>query len=73
MDFQLDEDQLALRKGMRAFCDGRVPADSLASLEQTAGFNRELWSELAELGVFNLREPESGADGWQYRRGRHLP
>ncbi|MCP4004156.1 MAG: acyl-CoA dehydrogenase [bacterium] len=59
MDFQLDEDQLALREGVRSFCDGRVPLDSLASFEETAGFDRSLWTELAELGVFNLREPES--------------
>ncbi len=57
MDFQLNEDQHALAHGLREFCDGRVPPDRLAALE--AGFDRELWSELAAMGVFNLRVAET--------------
>jgi len=58
MDFRLTEDQLALQEGIRSFCDGRVPFESLAALEKTP-LDRDLWSELAEMGVFGLRLPES--------------
>jgi len=57
VDFQLTEDQEALRDGIRSFCDGRVPTDSLRELEKH-GFDRELWGELAEMGVFSLRQSE---------------
>ncbi len=53
MNFRLSEDQEALRDGVRSFCEGRVPAERLPELE--GGFERGLWSELAELGVFGLR------------------
>ncbi|HEX5064745.1 MAG TPA: acyl-CoA dehydrogenase family protein [Myxococcota bacterium] len=57
MDFQLSDDQRALQEGIRSFCDGRVPLDALKGLEEK--FDRALWSELAEMGVFSLRQPES--------------
>ncbi|MEM7412739.1 MAG: acyl-CoA dehydrogenase family protein [Myxococcota bacterium] len=57
MDFQLTEDQEALRDGVRSFCEGRVSIDALRELEKT-GFDRELWGELAEMGVFSLRQSE---------------
>jgi alkylation response protein AidB-like acyl-CoA dehydrogenase len=57
VDFQLSEDQLALRAGIRSFCDGRVSIDALRELEK--GFDRSLWGELAEMGVFSLRLSES--------------
>ena len=57
MDFQLSEDQQALRAGIRSFCDGRVSIDALRELEK--GFDRSLWGELAEMGVFSLRLSES--------------
>jgi alkylation response protein AidB-like acyl-CoA dehydrogenase len=58
MEFRLSEDQIALRDGIRAFCDGRVPDEQFAELENRGGFDRELWGELAEMGVFALRLPE---------------
>jgi len=61
VDFQLTDDQEALKDGVRSFCEGRVPADQLPELEKSAGFDRELWRDLAEMGVFSLRVPE--ADG----------
>ncbi len=61
MDFQLSEDQKALREGLRSFCEGRVPAEKLPELEKAGGIDRSLWSDLAEMGVFALRLPE--ADG----------
>jgi alkylation response protein AidB-like acyl-CoA dehydrogenase len=58
VDFQLTEDQAALRDGIRSFCEGRVSIDQLRELEKD-GFDRSLWGELAEMGVFGLRQPES--------------
>jgi alkylation response protein AidB-like acyl-CoA dehydrogenase len=64
MDFRLSEDQVALRDGIRAFCDGRVPNEQFAEFENLGGFDRELWTELAEMGVFALRlsEDEGGVE-----------
>jgi alkylation response protein AidB-like acyl-CoA dehydrogenase len=61
VDFQLTEDQEALKAGLRSFCQGRVPADQLPELEKSGGFERALWNDLAEMGVFSLRLAE--ADG----------
>jgi alkylation response protein AidB-like acyl-CoA dehydrogenase len=58
VDFQLSEDQEALRAGVRSFCDGRLPIEALRQLEKQ-GFDRALWRELAEMGVFSLRQRES--------------
>jgi alkylation response protein AidB-like acyl-CoA dehydrogenase len=58
MDFRLSEDQETLQGAVRAFCERRVPPESLGDLAK-APVTRALWSELAELGVFALREPES--------------
>ena len=57
MDFQLSDDQRALQEGIRSFCDGRVSLEALRALEEK--FDRGLWSDLAEMGVFSLRQPES--------------
>lgn len=58
MDFQLSEDQLALREGLRSYCDGELPSERLAELEKDEALDRGLWSSLADMGVFNLRVPE---------------
>jgi len=57
VDFQRSDDQRALQEGIRAFCDGRVSLEALRGLEEK--FDRTLWGELAEMGVFSLRQPES--------------
>jgi alkylation response protein AidB-like acyl-CoA dehydrogenase len=59
VDFQLSDDQKALRDGIRSFCEGRVPVDTLRELEAKPELDRGLWGELAEMGVFGLRLPES--------------
>jgi alkylation response protein AidB-like acyl-CoA dehydrogenase len=59
VDFRLSEDQEALAAGVRAFCDAELPHECLAELAKQGGFDRALWSGLAELGVFGLRLPES--------------
>jgi alkylation response protein AidB-like acyl-CoA dehydrogenase len=58
VDFRVDADQQALKDGVRSFCGGRVPLETLRELEGTGGFDASLWKELAELGVFALRLPE---------------
>jgi len=58
MDFRISEDQEALQEGIRSFCEGRVSIEQLREIEQAGGFDRELWGELAEMGVFGLRLPE---------------
>jgi alkylation response protein AidB-like acyl-CoA dehydrogenase len=61
VNFQLSDDQKALQEGIRSFCQGRVTVDHLRKLEGP-GFDKGLWSELSELGVFALRlsEDEGG-------------
>jgi len=59
MDFRLSNDQIAVRDGIRAFCDQRLASDRLAELEGEV--DRDYWRELAEMGVFGLRQGE--ADG----------
>ena len=61
MDFQPTEDQKALREGVRSFCEGQIPNERFPDLEKTQGFDRALWSELAEMGVFALRLPKEEA------------
>lgn len=59
MDFRLSDDQAALQSGIRSWCDGQLPAERLGTLAQAGGFDRALWSGLAEMGVFALRAAES--------------
>jgi alkylation response protein AidB-like acyl-CoA dehydrogenase len=50
VNFDLTEDQIALRDGIRALCVGRFGMDRVR-----AGFDRAMFDELAETGVFSLR------------------
>ncbi len=54
MNFDLGPDELALRDGIRELCAGRFPMERVRG-----GFDREMWRELGEAGVFSLRLPES--------------
>ncbi|HEY8217348.1 MAG TPA: acyl-CoA dehydrogenase family protein, partial [Acidimicrobiia bacterium] len=54
VNFDLTEDQVALRDGIRALCAGRFPRERVR-----AGFDRAAFDALAETGVFSLR-----ADGF---------
>jgi alkylation response protein AidB-like acyl-CoA dehydrogenase len=58
LDFQPTEDQKALGEGIRSFCEGQIPFERFPDLEKSKGFDRTLWNELAEMGVFGLRLPE---------------
>jgi alkylation response protein AidB-like acyl-CoA dehydrogenase len=67
VDFQPTEDQKALRDGIRSFCEGQVPNERFPELEKSGGFDRDLWNELAEMGVFALRlSEEEGGIGLGY-------
>jgi alkylation response protein AidB-like acyl-CoA dehydrogenase len=56
MAFDLTDDQLALRDGIRALVEGRFP---MARVRE--GFDASVYAELAEAGVFSLR-----ADGFTW-------
>ncbi|MSO58914.1 MAG: acyl-CoA dehydrogenase [Ilumatobacteraceae bacterium] len=56
MDFWRTEDQEALQDGIRTFCQGRFPIESLQLIEATGGrLDRTAWKDLAGMGVFSLR------------------
>ena len=54
MNFDLSEDQLALRDGIRSLCRGRFTSERVRK-----GFDQAMFDELASTGVFSLR-----ADGF---------
>ena len=56
MSFDLTEDQVALRDGIRALVEGRFPVERVRN-----GFDRAVYDELAAAGVFSLR-----ADGFAW-------
>ncbi len=56
MDLELSDDQVALRDGIASMLAARVPIERVR-----AGFDRELFAELANAGVFSLR-----ADGFAW-------
>ena len=57
MNFALDEDDVALQKGIRELCRARAPIEKARS--QAGVVDRGLWRELGEAGVFSLRLPEA--------------
>jgi alkylation response protein AidB-like acyl-CoA dehydrogenase len=54
VNFDLSEDQVDLRDGIRHVCEGRFDLTRVRG-----GFDRSMWDELADTGVFSLR-----ADGF---------
>ncbi|MFD3931514.1 acyl-CoA dehydrogenase family protein [Streptomyces sp. NPDC058614] len=62
MDFQLDDDQRALKAGVRELLTARFGREGLrAAVDNGPALDRTLWRELGEAGFFALRLPE--ADG----------
>ncbi len=53
MNFDLGPDEIALRDGVREVCTKRFLMDRVRQ-----GFDRSMWKELGEAGVFSLRLPE---------------
>lgn len=59
MDFQLSDDQRALRSGMRDLLDAVFDRDRLrAAVDRGGALDRALWRELGAAGFFALRLPE---------------
>ncbi|MFI1223037.1 MULTISPECIES: acyl-CoA dehydrogenase family protein [unclassified Streptomyces] len=59
MDFQLSDDQRALRSGMRDLLGAVFDRDRMrAAVEPGGGVDRGLWRELGAAGFFALRLPE---------------
>ncbi|MGW3411678.1 acyl-CoA dehydrogenase family protein [Streptomyces sp. NPDC000888] len=60
MDFQLDDDQRALKAGVRELLTARFGHEGLrAAVDNGPALDRTLWRELGEAGFFALRLPES--------------
>jgi butyryl-CoA dehydrogenase len=58
MNFDLTDDQRAIRDTFERFCDQRI-APQAAALDEARAFPRALFGELAELGLFGMRYPEA--------------
>ncbi|MFI7238250.1 acyl-CoA dehydrogenase family protein [Streptomyces cyaneofuscatus] len=59
MDFQLSDDQRALRSGMRDLLGAVFDRDRMrAAVQRGGGVDRALWRELGAAGFFALRLPE---------------
>jgi alkylation response protein AidB-like acyl-CoA dehydrogenase len=58
MDFELNDDEVALQEGVRKLCEGRFPMERVRAAQEHAGVERDGWRELADAGVFALRIPE---------------
>jgi len=58
MDFSLTDDQRQLQDTFARFCDERIKPRAEA-LDEAGEFPHELFAELAKLGLFGLRYPES--------------
>jgi len=69
MDFELTEEQRLIRDTFARFADERVKPQA-AAIDEAKAFPRALFAELAELGFFGLRYPDSvggaGADFLSY-------
>ncbi|MGW3593980.1 acyl-CoA dehydrogenase family protein [Streptomyces sp. NPDC005167] len=60
MDFQLSDDQRALRTGIRELLAGRFGRDRMrAALDAGTDVDRGVWGELGAAGFFALRLPEA--------------
>lgn len=59
MAFKLSDEQQELQRGFRDFVGGRFPIEKVAELGDGAE-DPGLWRDLADMGVFSLRLPESG-------------
>ena len=57
MNFELTDDQKAIRDTFARFCDERI-APQAAALDEAKQYPRALFQELADLGFFGMRYPE---------------
>jgi alkylation response protein AidB-like acyl-CoA dehydrogenase len=59
MDLTLNDEQEALRSGLREYLADRWNADRLRAAASETAPGADVWKELAELGVFGLIAPEA--------------
>ncbi|WP_053846141.1 acyl-CoA dehydrogenase family protein [Streptomyces sp. NRRL B-24085] len=59
MRFQLSDEQVALRAGVRELLARRFDGAALRTAVDAPGLDRALWRELGDAGFFALRVPES--------------
>jgi butyryl-CoA dehydrogenase len=65
MDFELSAEQRQVRDTFARFCDERI-APQAAALDEAHAFPRELFAQLAAMGLFGMRYPEDvGGSGMQ--------
>ena len=65
MDYELSPDQSQVRDAFARFSDQRI-APQAAALDRAHAFPRELFGELAQMGLFGMRYPEDvGGSGTQ--------
>jgi butyryl-CoA dehydrogenase len=65
MDFELSAEQRQVRDTFARFCDERI-APAAAALDEAHAFPRELFAQLAQMGLFGMRYPEDvGGSGMQ--------
>ncbi|WP_333904784.1 acyl-CoA dehydrogenase family protein [Delftia acidovorans] len=58
MDFDFSDDQQQLRDAVRRWVDKGYTFERRRSIVEAGGFSREVWGELAELGLTALTVPE---------------
>src|SRR3954451_17322469 len=62
MDFSFTDDQLLFRDAVRALLTDRCPPSRVRAAWDDAGgagFDRDLWASLAEMGILGLLGPEA--------------
>ncbi len=65
MNFDLTDEQKQIRDTFARFCDERI-APQAAALDEAHAFPRELFAQLAGMGLFGMRYPEDvGGSGMQ--------
>ena len=65
MNFELNPEQRQVRDAFARFCDERI-APQAAALDEAHAFPRELFGQLAGMGLFGMRYPEDvGGSGMQ--------
>ncbi|MEI7786677.1 MAG: acyl-CoA dehydrogenase family protein [Betaproteobacteria bacterium] len=58
MDFDFSDDQLQLREAVARWVEKAYTFERRRGIEAAGGFSREIWGELAELGLTGLAVPE---------------
>ena len=65
MDYELSAEQRQVRDAFARFCDERIVPQA-AALDEAHAFPRELFAQLAGMGLFGMRYPENvGGSGMQ--------